>query len=44
MGEVNYFASKVSAEKNYTAPVIVIPNIGIVEKINNHYLNLKNIK
>ena len=39
MGEVNYFASKVAAEKNYTSPVIVIPNIGIEEKINNHSLN-----
>ena len=35
MGEVNYFSSKIVAEKNIEAPAIVIPSIGVNEKINN---------
>ena len=39
MGEVNYFSSKIIAEKNIEAPTIVIPSIGVTEKINNVSLN-----
>ena len=39
MGEVNYFSSKVAVERNIEAPAIVIPNIGVNEKINNISLN-----
>ena len=39
MGEVNYFSSKIVVEKNIEAPAIVIPNIGVNEKINNVSLN-----
>ena len=39
MGEVNYFSSKVAIERNIEAPAIVIPNIGVNEKINNVSLN-----
>ncbi|MBR3139855.1 MAG: sortase [Methanobrevibacter sp.] len=39
MGEVNYFSSKVAVERNIEAPAIVIPNIGVNEKINNVSLN-----
>lgn len=35
MGEVNYFSSKISIERNVEAPTIVIPSIGVQEKINN---------
>ena len=35
MGEVNYFSSKVAIERNLEAPTIVIPSIGVNEKINN---------
>ena len=40
MGEVNYFSSKVAVERNLDAPKIVIPSIGVDEKINNETLNL----
>ena len=40
MGEVNYFSSKIIVEKNVDAPKIVIPSIGVEEKINNETLNL----
>lgn len=39
MGEVNYFSSKIIVEKNIEAPTIVIPSIGVNEKINNVSLN-----
>ena len=39
MGEVNYFASKIVLEKNIESPTIVIPSIGVEEKINNVSLN-----
>ena len=39
MGEVNYFSSKVAIERNIEAPAIVIPNIGVNEKINTVSLN-----
>ncbi len=39
MGEVNYFSSKVAVERNIEAPAIVIPSIGVNEKINNVSLN-----
>jgi len=37
MGEVNYFSTKVVVEKsvNVDSPKIVIPSIGVNEKINN---------
>ena len=35
MGEVNYFSSKIIVERNIEAPAIVIPDIGVNEKINN---------
>ena len=40
MGEVNYYSSKVIAERNVDAPTILIPSIGVNEKINNESLNL----
>lgn len=40
MGEVNYFASKIIVERNIEAPTIVIPSIGVQEKINNETLDL----
>ena len=40
MGEVNYFSSKVAVERNLDAPKIIIPSIGVDEKINNETLNL----
>ena len=40
MGEVNYFSSKIIVEKNVDAAKIVIPSIGVEEKINNETLNL----
>lgn len=39
MGEVNYFSSKVIVEKNIDTPKILIPSIGVDEKINNETLN-----
>ena len=39
MGEVNYFSSKIAVERNIESPTIVIPNIGVNEKINNVSLN-----
>lgn len=35
MGEVNYFSSKIAVERNIESPAIVIPSIGVNEKINN---------
>lgn len=34
MGEVNYFSSKVTIERNTDQPAIIIPKIGVNEKIN----------
>jgi LPXTG-site transpeptidase (sortase) family protein len=39
MGEVNYFSSKIVVEKNIDTPKIIIPSIGVEEKINNVSLN-----
>ena len=39
MGEVNYFSSKIIVERNIESPTIVIPSIGVNEKINNVSLN-----
>ncbi|MBE6491939.1 MULTISPECIES: sortase [unclassified Methanobrevibacter] len=39
MGEVNYFASKIVVERNVESPTVVIPSIGVQEKINNVSLN-----
>lgn len=39
MGEVNYFSSKISVERDIESPVIVIPSIGVDEKINEVSLN-----
>ena len=39
MGEVNYFSSKMIVEKNIDSPTIIIPSIGVQEKINNESLN-----
>ena len=39
MGEVNYFSSKVISERNIDSPKIIIPSIGVDEKINNESLN-----
>ena len=39
MGEVNYFSSKIAVEKNINEPTILIPKVGITEKINNVSLN-----
>lgn len=35
MGEVNYFSSKIVTERNVESPIIIIPSIGVEEKINN---------
>lgn len=35
LGEVNYYSSKIAIEKNIDSPVIIIPDIGVEEKINN---------
>ena len=35
MGEVNYYSSKIIAERNIESATIVIPSIGVEEKINN---------
>ena len=40
MGEVNYFSSKIAVERNIESPTIVIPSIGVNEKINNESLSL----
>lgn len=39
MGEVNYFSSKIAIERNIESPTIVIPSIGVSEKINNQSLS-----
>ena len=39
MGEVNYFSSKIAVERNIESPAIVIPSIGVNEKINFESLN-----
>ena len=39
MGEVNYFASKIVAEGNIDAPTVLIPSVGIQEKINEESLS-----
>lgn len=39
MGEVNYFSSKVAVERDVEAPTIVIPSIGVNEKINEESLS-----
>ena len=39
MGEVNYFSSKIAVERNIESPAIVIPSIGVNEKINNQSLS-----
>lgn len=39
MGEVNYFSQKMVIEKNIDSPKIIIPSIGVDEKINNETLN-----
>lgn len=39
MGEVNYFSSKIAIERNIESPVILIPSIGVEEKINNETLS-----
>ena len=38
MGEVNYFSSKIAVERNIESPAIVIPSIGVNEKINSETL------
>ena len=40
MGEVNYFSSKIAVERNIESPAIVIPSIGVNEKLNNESLSL----
>jgi LPXTG-site transpeptidase (sortase) family protein len=40
MGEVNYFSSKIAVERNIESPAIVIPSIGVNEKINDESLSL----
>lgn len=40
MGEVNYFSTKVAVERNIESPAIVIPSIGVNEKINDETLDL----
>ena len=35
MGEVNYFSSKIAVERDLDSPIILIPSIGVEEKINN---------
>lgn len=39
MGEVNYYSAKLVIEKNIDSPKIIIPSIGVDEKINNKSLN-----
>ena len=39
MGEVNYFSSKITIEKNLNSPKIIIPTVGVEETINNVSLN-----
>ncbi|MBE6496033.1 MAG: sortase [Methanobrevibacter thaueri] len=40
MGEVNYFSTKTLVEQNIDTPKIIIPSIGVDEKINTESLNL----
>lgn len=40
MGEVNYFSTKIAVERNIESPAIIIPSIGVNEKINNETLDL----
>jgi LPXTG-site transpeptidase (sortase) family protein len=40
MGEVNYFSSKIIVEKDLSSPKIIIPSIGVDERINTESLNL----
>lgn len=39
-GEVNYYATKITVERNVDSPTIVIPSAGISEKINEESLDL----
>ncbi len=39
MGEVNYFSTKTVVENNVDSPKIIIPSIGVDEKINTESLN-----
>lgn len=39
MGEVNYYSSKIIVERNIESPTVLIPSIGVEEKINNESLN-----
>lgn len=39
-GEVNYYSSKISMERNVDSPTIIIPSVGINEKINEETLDL----
>ena len=39
-GEVNYYSSKISMERNVDSPTIIIPSAGINEKINEETLDL----
>ena len=39
LGEVNFFSLKINMEKNIESPKIIIPSIGVDEKINNKSLN-----
>ena len=39
MGEVNYFSTKTIVENNVDSPKIIIPSIGVDEKINTESLN-----
>ena len=39
MGEVNYYSSKIISERNIESPTILIPSIGVNEKINNESLS-----
>ncbi len=34
MGEVNYYSSKIAVERDLEAPTVVIPSVGVNEKIN----------
>ncbi len=40
MGEVNYFSTKIAVERNIDSPAIIIPSIGVNEKINDETLDL----
>lgn len=39
MGEVNYYSSKIAVERNLESPTVVIPSVGINEKINEESLS-----